>query len=127
MAALDEIRSSRYVSFTTYRKDGTAVATPVWHVSNDEGELLVVSEADAWKVKRLRRDSRVVVTICDLRGRITPGAPSAGGTARVLDEAGTQAARTLLARKYVMSRLGNWVTKVLRLRRRPVIAIAVTF
>jgi len=45
----------------------------------------------------------------------------------VLDEADTQAARRLLARKYVMSRLGNFVTKILRLRRRPVVAIAVTF
>ena len=34
---------------------------------------------------------------------------------------------TLLARKYVMSRVGNWFSKVLRLRRPPVIAIAVRF
>ena len=127
MAALDEIRRSRYVSLTTYRRDGTGVATPVWHVTNDKDELLVVSDPGAWKVKRLRNNSSVVVTICDIRGRITPGAPSARGTARVLDEADTRAARRLLARKYLMSRVGNWFSRVLRLRRRPVVAIAVTF
>jgi uncharacterized protein len=68
-----------------------------------------------------------VVTICSVRGKIAPGAPSAEGTARLLDEAETEAGRALLARKYVMSRLGNWFTKILRLRRRPVIGIAVTF
>jgi uncharacterized protein len=122
----DEIRRSKYVSLTTYRKDGTPVATPVWHVF-DGGELIVVSEAGAWKVKRIRNNSRVVVTVCGLRGRIAPGAASADGTARLLDEAGTLAARKLLARKYLSSRIGNWVARAMRLRRPPVIGIAVTF
>jgi PPOX class probable F420-dependent enzyme len=126
MAVIDEIDRSRYVSLTTYRKDGTGVATPVWHVVNG-GELFVVSDAEAWKVKRIRNNSQVAVTVCDVRGKIAPGAPSAQGTARLLDEADTETARTLLARKYVLSRMGRWFTKILHLRRRPVIGIAVTF
>ena len=126
MTVVDEIGRSRHVSLTTYRKDGTGVATPVWQVMNG-GELLVVSDADAWKVKRIRNNSHVVVTVCSIRRRIAPGAPSAQGTARLLDEAGTEAGRTLLARKYLMSRIGNWFARILRLRRRPVIGIAVTF
>jgi PPOX class probable F420-dependent enzyme len=126
MSVIDEIGRSRYVSLTTYRRDGTGVATPVWHVLTG-GELLVVSDANAWKVKRIRNDSRVVVTVCGLRGKITPGAPSAPGRARLLDEADTQAGRTLLARKYVLSRMGNWFTRILHLPKRPVIGIAVTF
>jgi uncharacterized protein len=125
VTALDEIRHSRYISLTTYRKDGTAVATPVWHVPHD-GQLFVVTEARSWKVKRIRNTSRVQVTVCDLRGRIKPGAASAEGTARVLDEEGTRAARELLARRYWMSRLGNTVARVLRLRRPPMAGIAVT-
>jgi uncharacterized protein len=121
-----EIGHSKYVSLTTYRKDGTGVATPVWHVEND-GELLVVSEAGAWKVKRIRNNSHVVVTVCSLRGRVVPGAPSAEGTARLLDAAETETGRTLLARKYVLSRVGNWFARILRLRRAPLIGIAVTF
>jgi hypothetical protein len=126
MTVVDEIGRSRYVSLTTYRKDGTGVATPVWHVVNG-GELFVVSDAEAWKVKRIRNNSHVVVTVCGIRGKIAPGAPSAQGTARLLDETGTKTGRTLLARKYALSRIGNWFTKILRLRRRPVIGIAVTF
>jgi PPOX class probable F420-dependent enzyme len=126
MTVVDEIGRSRYISLTTYRKDGTAVATPVWHVVNG-GELLVVSDAEAWKVKRIRKNSHVVVTVCGIRGTIAPGAPSAEGTARLLNEEDTKTGRTLLARKYFLSRMGNWFTKVLRLRRRPVIGIAVTF
>jgi uncharacterized protein len=126
VSILEEIGRSRYVSLTTYRKDGTAVATPVWHVVNG-GELLVVSDADAGKVKRIRNNSHVVVTVCDFRGKIAPGAPSVEGTARLLDEADTQTGRALLAGKYVLSRWGNRFAKILHVRRRPVIGIAVTF
>ncbi len=52
---------------------------------------------------------------------------SAEGTARLLDSAATEAGRALIARKYLMSRLGNLAVRVLRLRRPPVIGIAVTF
>jgi PPOX class probable F420-dependent enzyme len=125
MAVPDEIVRSQYVSLTTFRRDGTPVATPVWHVV-DGDELVVISEADAWKVKRIRNNDRVVVTVCDLRGRIKPGAATAEGTARLLDDAGTAAGRKLLARKYLMSRIGNGFARLLRLRRPPVIGIAVT-
>jgi uncharacterized protein len=125
MAVPHEIARSQYVSLTTFRRDGTPVATPVWHVV-DGDELVVISEADAWKVKRIRNNDRVIVTVCDLRGRIKPGAATAEGTARLLDDAGTAAGRKLLARKYLMSRIGNWFARMLRLRRPPVIGIAVT-
>ena len=125
MAIPDEIVRSRYVSLTTFRRDGTPVATPVWHVV-DGDELVVISDADAGKVKRIRNSGRVVVTVCDVRGRIKPGAATADGTARLLEESRTAAGRKLLARKYLMSRIGNGFARLLRLRRPPVIGIAVT-
>lgn len=125
MSVVDEIARSRYVSLVTYRRNGTPVATPVWHVVSGD-ELLVVSEADAWKVKRVRHDSRATVTVCTIRGRTVPGAPSANGTARLLDPAETEVARQLLARKYLMSRLGNWFARLLRIRRPAMIGIALT-
>ncbi len=39
--------SERYVSITSFRRDGTAVATPVWVVSY-EGRLYVWTGAQAW-------------------------------------------------------------------------------
>ena len=98
----------------------------MWQAVNGE-EMFVVSDAGAGKVKRIRNNGRVVVTACDFRGRIAPGAASAEGTARLLDDAGTRTGRALIARKYVMSRIGNWFVKVLRLRRPPVVGIAITF
>ena len=126
MTVVDEISRSRYVSLTTYRRNGTGVATPVWHVVHG-GELLIVSDAQAGKVKRIRNNGDVVVTVCGMRGRIAPDAPSAEGRARLLDPADTETARMHLARKYVLSRIGNWFVRTLRLRRPPVIGIAVTF
>jgi PPOX class probable F420-dependent enzyme len=126
MSLSAEIARSKYVSLTTFRKDGTGVATPVWLVM-DGDEMVIVSDADAGKVKRIRRDGRVTVTVCGIRGQIAPGAPSAEGRARLLDADGTDAARKLLARRYLMSRVGNWFARVLRLRKAPVIGIRVAF
>jgi PPOX class probable F420-dependent enzyme len=98
----------------------------VW-LAVDRAELFIVSDADAWKVKRIRRNGRVAVAVCDARGRVSPGALSAEGTARVLDDAAeTQAARKLIAGKYMSSRVGNWLVRVLHLPKKPVIGIAVT-
>jgi PPOX class probable F420-dependent enzyme len=126
MSVVDDFGRSNYVSLTTYRKNGVAVPTPVWHAV-DGGQLFIVSDADAGKVKRIRNTGRVQVTVCSMRGKIAPGAPSAEGEARVLDEAGTATARALIARKYTMSRLGNWFARTFHLRKAPVVGIAVRF
>lgn len=96
---LDALRRSRYVSLTTYRKDGTGVDTPVWHAV-DGGVLYIWTRSDSWKVKRLRNNSRVVVTACDARGRIAPGAATAEGTARLLEGEEAAQVNKFLARKY---------------------------
>jgi len=126
MTVPDELGRSRYVSLTMYRKDGTAVPTPVWCVVNG-AELWIISDAGAGKVKRIRNNGRVTVTACDIRGRIAPGAATVEATARLLDEAQTATGRALVARRYLLSRLGNWFTRVLHLRKPAVIGIAVSF
>lgn len=126
MTVLDELSRSRYVSLTTYRKDGTSVSTPVWHAM-DSGELFLSTNPDSWKVKRIRKDARVVVTVCGARGRIAEGAPSAEGTARLLDAEGTDDVRRLLARKYLTVRLTVVLLRLVRRRPRPAIGIAVLF
>ncbi|QMU71685.1 PPOX class F420-dependent oxidoreductase [Streptacidiphilus sp. P02-A3a] len=132
MTALDQstrdaLTRARYVSLTTYRKDGTPVATPVWHVV-DEGRLYVWTEADTFKVKRLRRDPRAKVVVCDVRGRIAPGAAEAEGTGRVLDAEGTEEVRLLLGRKYLLARIGHvFATLTGRRRRRPIVGLEISF
>ena len=99
MTALGEIASATYVLLTTYRKDGTPVATPVWAVARDD-KLYVWTVADSWKVKRIRNNAAVTVQPCDVRGGTRPDAPTVSGTARLLDSAGTDQVRGWLRRKY---------------------------
>ncbi|MFD4276697.1 PPOX class F420-dependent oxidoreductase [Streptomyces cyaneofuscatus] len=124
---LQDFARSEYVSLTTFRRDGTPVATPVWAAA--EGEVLYVwTRSDSWKVKRLRNNTDVVVTVCDVRGRIAEDAPKAEGTARLLDADDTRAVRKLLARKYTWKFwLVDWPATIARLGKRPHTGIAVTF
>ena len=56
-AALAALDRKPYISLVTFRRSGDAVQTPVWFAAYD-GKLYVFSEADAWKVKRLRNDQQ---------------------------------------------------------------------
>ncbi len=87
---------ARYVSLTTFKRDGTSISTPVWVASDDGRRLLVWSGARTWKVRRVARDPRVLVARCDYKGR--EHGPRVEGTARVIDkgELGTR----LIRRKY---------------------------
>ena len=57
----------KYLSLTTYRRDGTPVSTPVWFVE-EEGRLFVTTAADSHKAKRLRRNPAAMVAPCTARG-----------------------------------------------------------
>lgn len=60
----------KYMSLTTYRRDGTAVPTAVWFVE-DGGRLYVVTPADSYKARRLRRNPSATVAPSTARGRPT--------------------------------------------------------
>ena len=68
-----EIAQSPFVSLATFRRDGTAVATPVW-VARDGDELVVTTERKTGKVKRLRNDDRVTLRPCSRMGAVEPDA-----------------------------------------------------
>ncbi|MFJ7271680.1 PPOX class F420-dependent oxidoreductase [Streptomyces sp. NPDC099050] len=121
---IEELGRARYVSLTTFRKNGTAVATPVWAVA-DGDELYVWTRDDAWKVKRIRNDGRVTVVACDVRGRVAEGAAAAEGEARLLDAAGLKRVRKLMGRKYTWQFWLLDVPAAIVRRGRPHIAIAI--
>jgi len=91
-----EIPAHKRALLVTYRRDGTPVPTPVW-AAEAGGRLYVRTERTAGKVKRLRKDPRMLVAPCTVRGRPL-GAPfEARG--RLLDpEEEPLAERALLAR-----------------------------
>jgi len=58
----------RYLSITSYKRDRSAVRTPVWFVEED-GRLLVQTDIDSGKVKRIRNHPSVEVAPCTASGR----------------------------------------------------------
>lgn len=93
MTTVADVADAKYVLLTTFRKDGTPVATPIWAV-RDGADLVVWTVADSWKVKRLRRNPSVLVQACDARGKKTTG-PEVAGAGEVIDggEAGSKIAK----------------------------------
>lgn len=113
---LSELKHERYISLTTFKRDGTPVSTPVW-VAGDDGRLLVVTAADSWKVKRIRHDNHVRVAPCTATGKVRGGALD--GVATIAED--TSLVEALEARKYGwMHRAARVVTATGRkLRRQP--------
>lgn len=94
---IDELAAGKYISLTTFKKDGTPVATPVW-VMRDGDHLYVITDPDSGKAKRLRNSSRAQVAPCDMRGNLT--GDSVDCTAVLLDDAGTEKVQTMVTAKY---------------------------
>jgi hypothetical protein len=88
---------SQYVLLSSFRKDGSAVGVPVW-AAEQSGRLFVWTEADSFKVKRVRRNPEVTIQPCTHGG--DPRGVAVRGRAELLDDAGTAHVRELLARKY---------------------------
>ncbi|NRI64711.1 MULTISPECIES: PPOX class F420-dependent oxidoreductase [Rhodococcus] len=91
------VTESKYVLLTTFRKDGTPVATPLWAALDGE-RLLVWTVTDSYKVKRIRRNPSVTVAVCDARGN--PKGDPVAAKAEILDGHGTDHARDAIARRY---------------------------
>jgi PPOX class probable F420-dependent enzyme len=96
-AALDVLGASKYVLVTTFRRDGTPVATPVWAARDGDG-LVVWTVRDSGKVKRIRRNPKVAVAPCTVRGK--PRGESVPARAEILDAEGTARVRNLIKKKY---------------------------
>jgi hypothetical protein len=78
----------KYILLTTFRSDGTPVATPVWAVPLDDGKIGFWTSSQSGKAKRLAHTNRVTVQACDMRGRIKEGSQAVPATAEVV--AGTE-------------------------------------
>lgn len=106
------LADGKYLLLTTYRKDGTPVPTPVW-VVGDGTALYAWSAADTGKVKRIRRSGEVEVGPCDVKGN--PTGEQVPARARLLDRAGSERVRAMIAKKYGLP--GRLVLLGSRLRR----------
>jgi PPOX class probable F420-dependent enzyme len=80
MALSDE----KYIRFTTFRRDGTAVPTPVWVVKLDDTSVGFWTSSGSGKAKRLANNARVTVQPCNARGVPTTGTTPLEATARLV-------------------------------------------
>jgi PPOX class probable F420-dependent enzyme len=100
----DSVRGRKYISLTTFRKNGAGVATPVWFGEEDE-KLYVMTLSKMGKMKRIRNNPQVKVAACTIRGKVT--GPEFAATARVLPTEEHARARQAINRKYWMARLSQ--------------------
>ena len=91
------VLGGKYLSITSFKRDGTGVATPVWFVQED-GRLLVQTDATSGKVKRIRRNPQVLVGPCTATGRLL--ADPVPAQAELLGDAELGRVERLIAAKY---------------------------
>lgn len=96
--AADLLRA-RYVSFTSYKKDGSAVSLPVWVVPF-EGGWAFTTEPNSFKVKRIKRNSTVTLKVCGVRGKVDDGAVEHRGSAEFLEGDAAERVNRAIRRKY---------------------------
>ena len=108
---LAQFGGQKYISLETFKKDGQGVRTPVWFVLQNDA-FYVYTEADSWKVKRIRNNPRVRVAVCNIRGNVK--GPWLDATASLVEGDERLAANRLLDRKYFLKVIFNVLTKINR-------------
>jgi uncharacterized protein len=99
---LQERFPGKYLSVTSFKRDGNGVATPVWFVVED-GRLLFQTDPDSFKMRRIRRDPAVTVAPCSASGRAK--AAPVRGRAQIVPAEEFAHVEQLLARKYRVDRI----------------------
>jgi hypothetical protein len=80
-----------------------------------EGRFYVYTEADAWKVKRIRNNGRVRIAPCDMRGNVKGDWIEA--RAQIVSGDEEKIANRLLDEKYFLKKIFNFLTKINRHKR----------
>ncbi|MHC9292804.1 PPOX class F420-dependent oxidoreductase [Mycobacterium sp. LTG2003] len=96
-STLETLRRSRYALLRTYRRDGTAVDTPIWFVLEDRTMLFRTKIGP--KTRRIAARPDVELVPCDHKGRVT-GTARAIGRATVLTGVDAQRGNRALHGRY---------------------------
>ncbi len=84
MGAETGLAGEKYISFTTFRRDGTPVSSPTWLVRLDDGRLGFWTSSRSGKAKRLAHTARVTLQPSDARGRTKDGSSAVEGSAEIV-------------------------------------------
>jgi PPOX class probable F420-dependent enzyme len=105
-----EVSKAKYVLLTTFTKDGRPKPTPIW-AAPDGDRLLVITEKDAWKVKRIRNTPRVTLAVCDMKGNVKSEAVEAVAT--ILDPSQTEKVYQAIGKRYgIVGKVFNIFSKL---------------
>ena len=123
-AALGE---QRFVSLTTYKRNGEGVAAPMW-IGRDGADLFVWTPADSWKVKRVRNDPRVLLAPSGRFGKVRDDVLPVQGTAQVItDPATVDQLQGEIRRKYGLGyRLVTLAETIAACGRKPRVILRIT-
>jgi PPOX class probable F420-dependent enzyme len=108
---LASLGTTRYAQLRTYRRDGSAVDTPIWFAL--DGDVLVFRTKQGPKTRRIAANSRVELWPCDFRGRYRGGVPVVRGRATIVDGSAAEAGNAALHQRY------GWQYNVVPLLRLP--------
>lgn len=109
MINFDEIKSQKYISLETYRKNNKPVRTPVWFVIKDD-LVYVVTRSKTGKVKRLKNNLQVKFALCTIKGKVVGEWIS--GTVTILNEEQTKEAVKRRDKKYgFMAKIAKVLSK----------------
>ena len=101
LVAMDAIANEKYVSLTTYKKDGSPVSVPVWIADLEDGTVGFTTASSSWKVKRIGNNPKVTLQPSDSRGNPLPKTEAVSGTAEIRrDQAGFEAVKRRIKAKY---------------------------
>ncbi len=89
---------ARFINLLSFKRDGSGVETPVW-AATLHGKLVIYTNGDSYKVKRIQRNPSVQVARCDVRGKLL-GPWHDAVCAFATDEAKKKEIIKALAKKY---------------------------
>lgn len=114
-SGFEGLADAKYVCLTTFRRNGTPVATPLW-CAVDDGVVYAWTGDGTGKVKRIRNEPRV--TVCASNGRGAPTGPVYAARARLLaGDEGRHAYQLLTARYRTAALVYGFGRLLKRLRR----------
>jgi len=93
-----DLRSARYALLRTYRRDGTAVDTPIWF--DVHADSVVFRTKIGPKTERLTACPDVELAACDYRGQVDSDAKTFAGRATILSGIEAAEANRALHRRY---------------------------
>jgi PPOX class probable F420-dependent enzyme len=92
------LADEQYIDLESFKRDGGGVRTPVWCAPLDS-TIVVFTAGDSFKVKRVRRNPKVRIRACNVRG--DGRGPAINGRCIIVDDPAHEArAYEALTRKY---------------------------